>query len=92
MTTTHSTPVNAEPTAKPDDKKPIELVRFIDANTSCHFTDAVILTSSDPADWNHLRLVIKGDRNEFDVIAAWDDDSPRSPALYLGWWNDGVVG
>jgi hypothetical protein len=88
MTTTHSTPVNAEPTAKPDAKKRIELVRFIDPDTSRHFTNALILTSSDPADWNHLRLV---NRNEFDIIAAWDDDSPHIATLYLGHWNDGIV-
>jgi len=92
MTTTHSTPINKETATKPDDKKPIELVRFIDANTSRPFTDVAEATKCVPTDWNHLRLVIKGDRNEFDVIAAWDDDSPRSPALYLGWWNDGVIG
>ena len=92
MTTTCSTPVNAEPITKLDAKKPIELVRFIDANTNRPFADVATDTASDPTDWNHLRLVVKGDRNEFDVIAVWDDDSDTSPALFLGHWNDGVIG
>jgi len=92
MTTTYSTPINEETANKPDDKKPIELVRFIDANTNRPFADVATDTASDPTDWNHLRLVIKGDSNEFDVIAAWDDGSDTSPALYLGHWNDGVIG
>jgi hypothetical protein len=92
MTTTYSTPVKEQTDTKPDDKKPIELVRFIDAAAHRQLTDVATITSSDPTDWNHLRLVIKGDRDEFDVIAAWDDDCDTSPALYLGHWNDGVIG
>lgn len=92
MTTTYSTPVNIETAVKPEPKKCIELVRFIDTSNNTLLKEVAISPRCDATDWDHLRLVIKGNANEFDVIAAWDNDSSNSPALYLGHWNDGVVG
>jgi hypothetical protein len=92
MTTTYSTPVNIEPAAvNPEPKKCIEFVRFIDTANHTQLDEVAISTKMWANAWDHVRLVIKGNRNEFDTIAAWDDNSRESPALYLGHWNDGVV-
>jgi hypothetical protein len=91
MTNIYSTPVDKETAHKPKEKKSIELVRYIDANINRPFADVATDTSSVPTYWDNLRLVIKGDRDEFDVIAVWDDGSSTSPALYLGYWNDGII-
>jgi hypothetical protein len=92
-TTTYSIPVDKEPVAvvKPPLKKPIEFVRFIDTNKHSDLEGVATNTKCLPCDWNHLRLVIKGDNHEYDVIAAWDDNDTNTPALYFGYWNDGVV-
>lgn len=94
MTTIYSTPVNIETAnvkPEPEPKKRIELVRFIDTSNDSELSEVANHSATDASDWDNLRLVIKGDPNEFDVIAAWDNDS-SGPNLYLGHWNDGVVG
>jgi len=91
MTTIHHTPINEETTIKPS-KKPIELVRYISSCKEYELSNVASTTSCSPSDWNHIRLVIKGNGYEFDVIAAWSDYCDDSPALYLGHWNDGVIG
>jgi hypothetical protein len=92
MTTTYSTPVNIEPSAvNPEPKKCIELVRFIDTAKVTRNEEVAISTKICANHWDHVRLVIKGNLDEFDTIAVWDDNSRESPSLYLGYWNDGVV-
>jgi hypothetical protein len=92
MTTTYSTPVNEETATKPKAKKFIELVRYINTITHRDLSGVASFTFAIAANWDHIRLVIKGRNDEFDVIAVWDDDDPSSPTLYLGHWNDGVIG
>lgn len=65
-------------------KKPIE---FVKALSSEGFVSG---SSSKPENWKNISLLIQ-DGGQYEVMLAWDD-SPNDGVVYLGHWNDGVVG
>lgn len=65
--------------------KPIEFVKRI-------YSDGTVATNTTtPKDWNNVVLYMATSYVDcFDLILAFDDnDGVR--ALFLGYWNDGVV-
>jgi hypothetical protein len=73
-----------------DAKKPIIFKRFVDTRTNyCTISSN---PASDPGSFDNVRLIAKGIKGEYDVIATWQDNSPESIFIYLGHWNDGVIG
>ena len=49
-----------------------------------------------PGDWNVVELITKEyfliGGNKYDLILAYSNNRNSNPSLYLGNWNDGVVG
>lgn len=73
--------------------KRIQFMRFINPWINrIKFGDELEDPAFEPKDFENLRLVTRGlPANEYDTIAAWDDNQPNNVFLYLGFWNDGVV-
>lgn len=66
--------------------KPIEFVYAVDS-----YNANITMAESKPSTFNDVMLMSDGiDREGFDVMLAWNDNSTIR-MVYLGHWNDGVV-
>lgn len=55
-------------------------------------SDGKVATSvCDPIDYDNVQLFRKSEKGYYDIILAWNEDTPDRGVVYLGHWNDGVV-
>lgn len=67
------------------DLKCIELVKYVDPNRG------ILRTTSAPEEFDNIMLLNLSLHNKYDTILAWMNKSDWK-SVYLGHWNDGVVG
>lgn len=68
--------------------RPIQFVKIINSNGE------IESTSYSPNEWNNVVLILDRTQNNerYDIMYAWDDDAQTNGRIYLGYWNDDVVG
>ena len=70
----------------------IKFIKMLTGDFRVDHTDPIML-SNRPNEWKYIELVSKGYGSEMDVMFAYDDDNKREDGyLFIGYWNDGVVG
>jgi len=70
----------------------IKFIKWLTGDYRVERTDPK-MTSNRPEEWAFIELVSKGYGSDMDVMFAYDDDTQREDGfLFIGYWNDGVVG
>ncbi len=78
---------------RPKNVTPIKFERVLNNVGATGASSAVIEASSSPNDYAYIELVCKNYQPGNDVMFAYNDPSSREAGmLYIGKWNDGVVG
>lgn len=86
---TKVTVLNEDPQKK--ESKQIEFVIHINAQLTPKNKNRAKESLSDPSDWDNVVLLKKEDNNfYYDLMYAYDDDGKDS-ALFLGFFNGGIV-
>lgn len=67
------------------ERKPIEFVKVLER------TGVLTDNPRTPSTFNNVQRVLSADTSKYDIIIAWDDDTPDCKYTYLGHWNDGYV-
>lgn len=67
--------------------KQIEFVRHVDTSQSMHVDHNNTYSITSPSDWDKVTLIKLGEC--FDIMLASSDGC--EDALYLGYWNDGII-
>ena len=68
--------------------KPISFILVLGAVIGGGRVASAVLS---PKNWDCLALLSKGGENKYDTIVAWNEDE-NEKFVYLGFWNDGIVG
>jgi hypothetical protein len=66
-------------------RKPIEFVKVLER------TGVLTDNPRTPSTFNNVQRVLSADTSKYDIIIAWDDDTPACKYTYLGHWNDGYL-
>ena len=70
----------------------IKFIKMLTGDFRVETTDRVVL-SNRPEEWEFIELVSKGYGSDMDVMFAYDAPDEREDGyLFIGYWNDGVVG
>ena len=72
---------------KQPEPKPIELRRYVN-----QYHEKIGTAGCDASDFDFITLISKGGSTHYDMILCWDEDNENDKMMYLGYWNDGVVG
>jgi len=67
------------------ERKPIEFVKVLER------TGVLTDNPRTPSTFNNVQRVLSADTSKYDIIIAWDDDTPACKYTYLGHWNDGYL-
>ena len=68
--------------------KRLKKIEFVNTLTN---KGSFIYALRKPESWDNVQLFRKSEGEKYDIIIAWDNSSPKSPIVYLGHWNDGIV-